>query len=246
MSRAAIMPKPVLLETFDSLQGAHSANELRSQLVAFTRKMGFEKFVYGLQTKVPSFKTRRYFISGYPPGWSARYLVQDYFAVDPVIKLAETSILPVIWGEHAIGVGKVREFWEEAGSFGLNAGVSFFVRNQPGATGIFSLARDRALDFHGQEWAALIGRAQVFANVLHQAVSRFELPELEPVTCALLSARERECLKWAAEGKSTWETGRILNLSDRTVVLHIKNAMRKLRASNKVQAVVRALTLKLI
>jgi LuxR family quorum sensing-dependent transcriptional regulator len=56
-----------------------------------------------------------------------------------------------------------------------------------------------------------------------------------------LTAREREALTWAAQGKSAWEIGEILNITKRTVDEHIQNATRKLGAVNRVQAVAVAL-----
>jgi DNA-binding CsgD family transcriptional regulator len=52
----------------------------------------------------------------------------------------------------------------------------------------------------------------------------------------MLSDRERECLLWVSVGKTAWETSIILGLSRRTVEFHLKNAVRKLDASNKVHA----------
>jgi len=56
-----------------------------------------------------------------------------------------------------------------------------------------------------------------------------------------LTARERECLAWSAEGKTAWETGVILGISDQTVISHLRNAQRKMRAANRVQAVAMAI-----
>jgi len=44
----------------------------------------------------------------------------------------------------------------------------------------------------------------------------------------VLSERERQCLRWAEEGKSSWAIGVILKVSENTVNIHVKNAMRKL------------------
>jgi DNA-binding CsgD family transcriptional regulator len=63
---------------------------------------------------------------------------------------------------------------------------------------------------------------------------------------SLLSEREKACLAWSARGKSSWEIGRILSISENTVVFHIKNAMRKLGTSNRTLAAVKALQLGLI
>lgn len=51
-----------------------------------------------------------------------------------------------------------------------------------------------------------------------------------------LTDKERECLFWVAVGKTAWETAKILSCSPRTVEFHLRNAARKLDASNKVHA----------
>lgn len=61
-----------------------------------------------------------------------------------------------------------------------------------------------------------------------------------------LSAREKACLSWAAAGKSSWEIGRILRISENTVIFHIKNAMRKLGANSRTLAAFKAVELGLI
>ena len=54
-----------------------------------------------------------------------------------------------------------------------------------------------------------------------------------------LTGRERDSLAWVAEGKSDWEIGKILGLSETTVRFHVDNARRKLGAVNRAQAVAR-------
>jgi DNA-binding CsgD family transcriptional regulator len=61
-----------------------------------------------------------------------------------------------------------------------------------------------------------------------------------------LSDREKACLSWAAVGKSSWEIGRILCISENTVIFHIKNAMRKLGANSRTLAAFKAVELGLI
>jgi LuxR family quorum sensing-dependent transcriptional regulator len=61
-----------------------------------------------------------------------------------------------------------------------------------------------------------------------------------------LTAREREVLAWAAQGKSAWEIGMILNIGKRTVDEHTQTATRKLDALNRTHAVAVALRDRLI
>jgi len=56
-----------------------------------------------------------------------------------------------------------------------------------------------------------------------------------------LSEREIICLRWAAEGKTSWETATILGLSERTINFHLQNACGKLHVHNRRAAVARAL-----
>jgi len=62
-----------------------------------------------------------------------------------------------------------------------------------------------------------------------------QAPKILP-SSDLLSDRERECLLWVSMGKTAWETASILGLSQRTVEYHLKNAIHKLGAANKVHA----------
>jgi DNA-binding CsgD family transcriptional regulator len=61
-----------------------------------------------------------------------------------------------------------------------------------------------------------------------------------------LTEREREILKWIAEGKTSADVAAILGLSQRTVDWHTKRAVEKLEAINRIQAVVRAVRLGMV
>lgn len=54
---------------------------------------------------------------------------------------------------------------------------------------------------------------------------------------ASLTGRQLECLRWAAEGKTTAEIALILSLSEDTVGHHFRIAQERLGAANRVQAV---------
>lgn len=56
-----------------------------------------------------------------------------------------------------------------------------------------------------------------------------------------LTRREREILLWIANGKSYWETARILSISEGTVRIHLASIRKKLDAPNTTNAVAKAL-----
>lgn len=236
----------LLCDSFEAMQRARTTPSLHREMERFARQMGFEKFAYALRISVPSLIQQNFHLNGYPQAWGEHYVAHGYFTVDPIVRHCNRSTLPAIWDERAFHDDATQGFWEEAQAFGLQSGLSFAVHEQPGVTGIFSLSRDRKLDLPAQDLAALIGRAQVFASVLHHAVVRINLPSLLPRAHVHLTPRERECLKWTADGKTAWETSQILGIAERTAVFHMNNVIEKLGAANKTQAVVRAMALNLL
>jgi DNA-binding CsgD family transcriptional regulator len=87
---------------------------------------------------------------------------------------------------------------------------------------------------------------QLFAVHAQDAAMRILVPEASQPERPGLTPRELESLRWTMEGKTAWEVGSILGISERTAVLHVNNAMHKLKCVNKHQAVLKALRLGLI
>ena len=56
-----------------------------------------------------------------------------------------------------------------------------------------------------------------------------------------LTERELTCLRWAALGKTSWEMGAILGLTERTVNFHVHNACQKLGVHSRQAAITAAL-----
>jgi len=61
-----------------------------------------------------------------------------------------------------------------------------------------------------------------------------------------VTEREIEILRWVRHGKSNQEIGMILSISPLTVKNHIQKILRKLQASNRAQAVSKAIAMKLL
>ncbi|MCL2893927.1 helix-turn-helix domain-containing protein [Brenneria tiliae] len=61
-----------------------------------------------------------------------------------------------------------------------------------------------------------------------------------------LTLREIEIMRWASEGKTSSDIGKILVLSTSTINFHIANILEKLAVPNKVAAIAKAICYKLI
>lgn len=77
------------------------------------------------------------------------------------------------------------------------------------------------------------------------AMTRFG-ESLGPAPDNPLSERERECLAWVSQGKTTDEIGLILDVSSNTINSYIAHAIHKLAASNRAMAIATAIRRDLI
>lgn len=140
--------------------------------------------------------------------------------------------------------------WEEVAAFGYHFGMTAAVALSP--TKRFMLFVDRASKLPPQEssqYCQLLASIHLLAA--HAGIAAEQLTGAQEsaqsenkVKC--LTPRELDVLKWMTAGKSSWEIGRILGLSENTVNFHIKNFVRKLRVSNRVEAGAKAAVLGLI
>jgi DNA-binding CsgD family transcriptional regulator len=106
--------------------------------------------------------------------------------------------------------------------------------------------RDQPLPRDPGELQRTVADLQLFAVHAQDAAMRILVPEPLRPERPLLTPRELEALRWTMEGKTAWEVGAILGISERTAVLHLNNATHKLGSVNKHQAVLKALRLGLI
>lgn len=134
---------------------------------------------------------------------------------------------PHAWSEahfanrHAAGA-----YWEALGSFGYRSGLSIpAFEGRTLAAGITLSFRSDGFDPETQS-ALIMASSALIARARWTSAGR-----------PRLSARERDCIAWVAEGKTDWEISQILSLSAATVHGYVESAKRKLGASNRPEAV---------
>lgn len=68
------------------------------------------------------------------------------------------------------------------------------------------------------------------------------MPDPEVIIAALdcLTQREAEAVLWVAQGKTSWEAGRILGVASSTLDAHIAHAAEKLDAVNRAHLITKA------
>ena len=183
--------------------------------------------------------------ANYPDRWKLHYMKRNLHRVDPTIHKSALSIAPVDWGRFEKDE-KFRAVFFAAEDFGISAqGLTVPIRGPYGDRGLLSVTRACS----ATEWEKLkrhiMGDLQVAAVHLHDAVMRSDILS-QALRQPRLSRREIEVLQWVAAGKSQFDIGDILNISHRTVEVHLRSAREKLGTLSTVQAVGRAIGLGLV
>ena len=130
---------------------------------------------------------------------------------------------------------------------GQESGLRLFLlplRAIAGELGIFCIGTDmQSADWDAQK-SMLMREFQVLASYFHQHILR--IYGHDAAKEMLMSARELDCLKWMAAGKTAWEASVILGITERTVRFHLNAAREKLNCMTTIQAVAKAVSQQLI
>jgi DNA-binding CsgD family transcriptional regulator len=149
------------------------------------------------------------------------------------------SAVPRLWNLSDAGCLFPAELRTLKRAFDMETGVAIPGRATDGHGLLFSLAGKRALP--GQTEVN-----ELTMVMLHVLDAYTRIRPSNAVGQPTLSVREREVLRWTAQGKTSIEIGQILTLSDHTVNAYMTSAMKKLDCVNRTQLVAKAIRLKLI
>ena len=238
------MTAALLNPSYLAIAESRSADDFRGQIIRFASELGF-RYVSAM-TVIDHSLTKSDFINidNMPEAWRASAGLNGQS--DPVMQHCKHGALPIIWDQDTyLRQGSI-DLWEEQAAFGYRTGIALALHLPEGRHFMLSVDRDQPLDQPAQELTRMVADLQLFAVHAQDAALRLFVPAERLVDAPSLTPRELEALRWTMEGKTAWEVGSILGISERTAVLHIQNAMRKLGSVNKHQAVLKALRLGLI
>lgn len=206
--------------------------------------VGARWYLFGLRMASASFvDPQMVLLDGYPDGLVRRYRECGYIVIDPGVLYSYSHVVPAYWDEiydqTAPGTPE-HSLLQDLRAYGLRSGVTLPVHGMNGELSLLNLAWDSVDQCTRVKTGRRIADAMYLAAHLYQSASRVCVhkhsgPPPEPLT-----RREKECLMWCAEGKTSWETAQILSISERTVIFHLQNVNVKLGVSSRQQAVARA------
>jgi LuxR family quorum sensing-dependent transcriptional regulator len=177
-----------------------------------------------------------------PGEWRQRYFEKNYFPNDPAALHLQRSTDPYTWTDILACrdyTPAQRRIVYEAGEFGMHGALVVPLVGVDTRTAIIELAGPNK-DLGPREKAHL----RLAASCTHSRLRSIWKPRRNSLPP--LSQREREVLQWAAVGKSDWEIGEILSISEKTANAHIENVKRKYGVTSRIHAVVKGINCRAI
>jgi LuxR family quorum sensing-dependent transcriptional regulator len=233
------------VEFIRNLELARSPAEVCGMLLSAVKQFGAEYVLAGILPEPGAGRQQQIsnvVLNHWPPEWSQRYFSHGYIFRDPAIKTVRRSTAPFLWSELESVCRSdttARRIMDEAGDFKLRQGFTISLTTLEGNVAGFSLAGER-LEVSPEDRGVLtlVGTYALGRSIL--------LRETEARAEIKLTPRERETLQWAAEGKSEWEIGERMGISEHGVDKHMRSAREKLGTRTRTHAVAEAMRLRLI
>ena len=231
---------------YSAVLKAQNREEFRDEVVRFAQRLGFDTVAAITVLEHGLAGTDFISVDNTPQGYSSAFRDTVVMRRDPVMQHCRKQSVPIIWDQQTYTGQGLGELWEEQARFGYSTGIAMALHMPEGRHFVLGVDRDKPLPSDAGELQRVVADLQLFAVHAQEAALRLLVPEPMQPEKPALTPRELEALHWTMEGKTAWEVGAILGISERTAVLHVNNAMHKLGCVSKHAAVLKALRLGLI
>jgi LuxR family quorum-sensing system transcriptional regulator CciR len=225
--------------------GANSPADLQDGLDKITATMGYDYFAlthHVAPTAAPSSTIR---LHNYPDRWVDYFDRNGLAAADPIHRASQQTAVGFAWRHvpRMIPLTALdRQILARAQDHGIGDGITI-PANVPGeATGSCSFA-SAAGQTAPRDKLALAQLVGAFAFEAARRVWQVR-PSAHPImpgARSRLTDRQRDCLIWAARGKSDWEISVILGISEETVAQHIRQACERYGVQKRTSLIIHAL-----
>ena len=207
----------------------------------FLAERGFAAFNYGCPDHPASF------LSNMALEWRRRYLEQRFYRSDRLIAEARRRVTPFTTLEALASPPETVGQREMEGRIAPHfMGLVIPIHGPP--VGFSVAAYFTGVD--EEEFRRIDGEYRsdvvLFTKEFHEVVAPLYRDTPLSDAVPMLTAREREVLRWSAQGKTSWEIAQILQRSEATVNNHFASARAKLGVRTRAHAAAEALRLNLI
>lgn len=222
---------------------AKTEEELFGLLDEATRRLGFEQFAMTHHVDLAGRPDDSIALATYSQDWIETLIGQRYFIDDPIHAASIKTAVGFLWSD----VGKMIDLTERqkaildaASKFGLVEGftVPVHVPGEYQGTCSFGARSLENLSPDALSQAQLVG---MFAFEAARRIIRARRRETRVGEMPALTGRQLDCITLVAMGKTDWEIGRILGISEATAHEHIEAARKRYKVGKRTQLVIRAL-----
>jgi len=212
---------------------------------AWSQGLGFEGLSYFAPARDPAQGAMTLW-STWGDRWDIAYRLRRHVDVDPRIVATRDRTLPCLWeGGSIVAHGRLARFLREAGDCGIRSGVAIPLgTSAPRAIVAFDASQATLSEARRSAILARLGDLLWVAHAVH--ASRHATAPAETAAPCGLSQREHACLAMSARGLTSRDIATKLGIASRTVDFHIGNVLQKLAASNRHEAIAKAIAQGLI
>lgn len=241
LGRRAMRMTAMACEFMSLTEAVRSAEDLAAAMTYITRELGFEHFALAHHVDVQGAVGDPIRLHDYPEAWADYYDAHGLGVSDPVHRASHVTSVGFRWSQIPSMIPLTpadRKALALGHAHGIGSGFTVPAHVPGEARGSCSFASQagRAMPTDALPLAQLAGAfAFEAARRLWSGRGRHDLP------APRLTDRQRDCVLWIARGKSDWETGRILGVSEETVTTHVRNACERYAVNKRTSLVTRAL-----
>ena len=246
-ARHTLSPATPSIERFSRLMHQSKEADWCNELFQLGNELGFERTLVALIVKPAKRLEEAFLRSNYAPEWRDTYDRNRLAYCDPTVAHCISRNTSLLWSPDIFSSKEQKQMYEAASAYGLRSGVTLPIHGPKGELGILCFVNDRqpGRPFRHDLDHILPDLSLLRDIVCDTGVGFCTTPDIH-IPTPKLTARELECLKGTAAGKTTWEISRILRCSQSVVNFHITNLRDKLGAGSRRDAVVKSLRLGLI
>lgn len=223
------------------VESVASADELAVAMAMITPRLGFEHYALSHHTDVDAARGNAVRLHDYPDRWASYYDRNALSVTDPVHRASHVTSSGFCWSNMpnmiplTAGDRRMLALGRDQG-IGDGFTVPAHVPGEARGSCSFANRAGRPMPAH------MLPLAQLAGNFAFEAARRlWNARGHRSTPRPVLTDRQRDCVLWVARGKSDWEVGCILGISEETVARHVRNACERYGVNKRTLLVIRTL-----
>ncbi|WP_298674303.1 LuxR family transcriptional regulator [uncultured Sphingomonas sp.] len=217
-----------------------SPGALHASLSLITSQLGFHYFALTHHVDMLHIGDEAVRLHNYPESWVEFFDRNRLGLSDPVHRASEHTNVGFAWSQVPRMINLTagdHEILAHAREHGIGEGFTIPAHIPGEANGSVSFATIAGRPLPTE----MLSAAQLAGAFAFEGARRLRRMRAPMLAIPKLTDRQRDCLIWVARGKSDWETSRIVDVSEETVIRHLKQARERYGVQKRTSLLIRTL-----